>query len=70
MSERRRWPAIPRPRSEAGVFILATVAVLILVATLALMSAYHWAVADWQMVSTSLAKMTAIGWVEPDSPRI
>ena len=35
-------------RVQAGVFIVATVALMILLAALALLGAHHWAIVDWQ----------------------
>ena len=60
MGERSRCVSKQHRGRQQGVFILAIVTVLIVVAALPLMGAYNWAVVDWQTVLEEAPDMTEV----------
>ena len=54
MSKRVSSGSRPDRRDQRGVFILTTVALLMLVAALILLGAYHWAMVDWEVAMKSM----------------
>ena len=40
--------------AQRGIFVMATVVMLVLIATLALLGAYQWALTDWLMAVKSI----------------
>ena len=65
MGERSRCVSKQHNGRQQGVFILAMVTVLIVVATLPLMGAYNWALVDWQTVLEAAPEMPEV----PESER-
>ena len=60
MGERCRRISKQHRGRQQGVFILAIVAVLIVVAALLLMGAYNWALVDWQTVLEAVPEMPEV----------
>ena len=60
MGERSRCVSKQHRGRQQGVFILAIVTVLIVVAALPLMGAYNWALVDWQTVLEAAPDMTEV----------
>lgn len=60
MGERCRCISKQHRGRQQGVFILAIVTVLIVVAALSLMGAYNWALVDWQTVLEAASDMTEV----------
>ncbi|MDA8555437.1 hypothetical protein PQZ11_07550 [Luminiphilus sp.] len=60
MGERSRCVSKQHRGRQQGVFILAIVTVLIVLAALPLMGAYNWAVVDWQTVLEEAPDMTEV----------
>lgn len=60
MGERSRCASKQHRGRQQGVFILAMVTVLIVVAALPLMGAYNWALVDWQTVLEAVPEMPEV----------
>ena len=60
MGERSRCVSKQHRGRQQGIFILAIVTVLIVLAALPLMGAYNWAVVDWQTVLEEAPDMTEV----------
>ena len=60
MGERSQCVSQQHRGRQQGVFILAMVTVLIVVAALPLMGAYNWALVDWQTVLEAAPDMTEV----------
>ena len=60
MSERSQCVSKQHRGRQQGVFILAIVTVLIVVAALPLMGAYNWALVDWQTVLEAAPEMPEV----------
>lgn len=56
MSKRVSSGSVPGRREQRGVFILTTVALLMLVSALILLAAYHWALVDWEVAMKSMPR--------------
>ncbi len=54
MSKRVLSGSSPDRCDQRGVFILTTVALLMLVSALILLAAYHWALVDWEVAMKSM----------------
>ncbi len=54
MSKRVLSGSSPDRCDQRGVFILTTVALLMLVSALILLAAYHWALVDWKVAMRSM----------------
>jgi hypothetical protein len=61
MGDRSGWPSIKRSAPQQGIFVTATVTVLVLVAALVMTRAYHSALADWQTVGKSAKRVSESG---------
>ena len=60
MSERSQCVSKQHRGRQQGVFILAIVTVLIVLAALPLMGAYNWALVDWQTVLEAAPEMLEV----------
>ena len=55
MSKRVLSGSSPDRCDQRGVFILTTAALLMLMAALILLGAYHWALVDWEVAMKSMS---------------